>query len=762
MSWEDRVIVNEDISPHKVVIALLIKMYLSNEIPLRRNVIHYLITQIEGSPVLNEGTAIIVPCLSDLLAAIGKLYAGRTRRRKGMISEKLEAAFERIKSRILAEVWSITSYDQLHHSVVESYNSLSDPNKITSSGEVEVSPRTLVGAFLQKMVVTLKLMRFEESAVLFSSFCHYRSSTIALKDDSISDFVPPKLDEPENEESLFDTWHRMMRKAYTGPQSDSQSDERLYKLLGDQLDKWEMNAESSQNNMIQIAKLDLDVLIDAQVSLLENFGTPTPPKLKQILRQMANPDSNLGNSCGLHTSNIPSYCYLNYLESLHSGDYNGALENLHQYFDYMVSKGSKYFYHFALISQASLHQHFHQDEKALDSIEEAISVARENKDNATLTYILSWLFAFIKHKPALLTNPRLTQNYNELRLLDFLLKKTISISLLLAATTYRYEAEYYLKKGSPFPRYYESLFIAQYVSINDHPSSFVSTCNLSSYIWEVVGFPHLSDLHVTLGLIYSELNGSKDAALELKLRRERCKYLQGDIDPAITRLKEISVSESIDNEQRKSIKTQLGFIQIECALMKGRKRLASELLDQIPKAFDSGSDNEFEITRLKAKIHASHENYSLAAQIVRAQISNLATNESRINLLNVVKLTMLETEILIQAGAPLKAFSMIVQQMEFARSLGMGSLLTHGFLLLIKYLNASGNFEDAYRVAEEALPMALCNEEHLTTLEFFYEISRSSAQLLLLSANGQESKTLFKQQLSFLGDCMASSKGHPI
>ena len=37
----------------------------------------------------------------------------------------------------------------------------------------------------------------------------------------------------------------------------------------------------------------------------------------------------------------------------------------------------------------------------MDAIEEAISVARENKDNSTLTYILSWLFNFMKNKPEL-------------------------------------------------------------------------------------------------------------------------------------------------------------------------------------------------------------------------------------------------------------------------------------------------------------------------------------------------------------------------
>ena len=54
----------------------------------------------------------------------------------------------------------------------------------------------------------------------------------------------------------------------------------------------------------------------------------------------------------------------------------------------MVSNNSKYFYHFALISRASLHQYFGEDNKAMDAIEEAISVARENKDNSTLTYII--------------------------------------------------------------------------------------------------------------------------------------------------------------------------------------------------------------------------------------------------------------------------------------------------------------------------------------------------------------------------------------
>lgn len=70
-----------------------------------------------------------------------------------------------------------------------------------------------------------------------------------------------------------------------------------------------------------------------------------------------------------------------------------------------------------------MHQYFGEDQKAIDSIEEAVSVARENKDNATLTYILSWFYNFMHHKPHLWAQQSLFSKNSGNHLLDFIIKK---------------------------------------------------------------------------------------------------------------------------------------------------------------------------------------------------------------------------------------------------------------------------------------------------------------------------------------------------
>lgn len=217
-----------------------------------------------------------------------------------------------------------------------------------------------------------------------------------------------------------------------------------------------------------------------QIKMLEKYAVTTP-ELRNQLRAMAMPQN-------------PLVHYLKYLKSLDENDYHGCFDSLHQYFDYMVSKGSKFFYHFALISKASLHEHFGEDAKALDAIDEAISVARENRDDASLTYILSWLFNFIRQKPHLWANEAYTHN-SELRLLQFLVSKLQSLLLLLSAMTSQFEVETMLKSGAALNEQLESAFKAMYIAIHDHKDGFPKACALLAEVWRNVGVPHLGDAY---------------------------------------------------------------------------------------------------------------------------------------------------------------------------------------------------------------------------------------------------------------------------
>ena len=264
-----------------------------------------------------------------------------------------------------------------------------------------VSSKSLFGSFVLKICTAFATLKFDESQLLFQAFSEFREST------------------------------RQIYINQGGIISDSISDPdfELFNHLNNNLK--EIGVINTTSKIIPVPRYDLQQLLDYQITLLESYGTPTPQYLKDIMLLMTSPNSNVGRIQNINFNNLPSYHYLRYLECLQESDYNGAFDALHQYFDYMVSNNSKYFYHFALISRAALHQYFGEDDKAIDAIEEAICVARENKDNSTLTYILSWLFNFMKNKPELWNRQTFTTIITKHKFLTFLLKIQTSITTAL-------------------------------------------------------------------------------------------------------------------------------------------------------------------------------------------------------------------------------------------------------------------------------------------------------------------------------------------
>lgn len=768
MLHSGRVLINEELSPHKIGLFVLIKLYLSNEIPLRSKLLKFIVSQLEGNPLFNEDGLVVVPSLKDLCDAVRSHFL-KTKSRTKNHSRDVDMAVQLTQTKVLGIFWKMSSPDDLFEIFADAYNTLSEPLKTLALNEVAVSPRSLLGTFVQRMVVTLKLLQFEESFQLFNSICQYRESTYSMRQTMVK---TPNLEGPLlSADEVTKISHGSSDNKSAVPKSfptSSKSDEELFATLRAQLaTHGSINDKSSDHShnsgFIQIARPDLEALIDSQVSLLEHFGTPTPNELKLIMKGMAQPELSFNLSHGPHISDFPSYHYLNYLEKLHVGDYHGAFDYLHQYFDYMVSKGSKYFYHFALISRASLHRYFSEDGKALDSIEEAISVARENKDNATLTYILSWLFDFIRNRPSLLRTRQLNQSHNQLRLLNFLMTKSLSVSLLLAATSFRFEAEHLMNRCEHFSRYYENLFNSQYISVNDHIVTFISTCNLTSLVWERTGFPHLSELYTNLGLRYASAAGTKHDAFELRLRAENFKCRRGNADLAIQGLISLLDSPLTDLAQHRSLRLWISFINIEVALRKGRKRLASEMIKQIPENAVTNLRDWVRRTGLHALVLAANGNHSLANQIISLQISKLSSDmyDAKANALSALDLTILKGQILVNSGAHFRVFSMLAQELETMKSLGLVTLLLQGIVLLIQLTNAAGNPDDALAMGEEILPTVVCDGEHHLISTLHFEMTKSYAQLMRTETEGLRRKDVFGKLLSFLSISIAGFKKTP-
>jgi hypothetical protein len=91
---------------------------------------------------------------------------------------------------------------------------------------------------------------------------------------------------------------------------------------------------------------------------------------------------------------LPSAYFLRYMNCLQHGERIGALDALHQYFDYAIIQHStpKDILQFAAILLASTHSAFGDKGLSYLATDEAVRVAQQSKDAACVAFALGWLY----------------------------------------------------------------------------------------------------------------------------------------------------------------------------------------------------------------------------------------------------------------------------------------------------------------------------------------------------------------------------------
>lgn len=760
-----KLLLSEDLSPHKIALLFLVVLYATGFIPEDhlKQVLLALIKLLENEPLIDENKEfIIVPQLVDLCQHLREVIVCNCPEDQKLAAEKDAAELQK---NLLQELWRVSSVEGLNTYIKNTFTLLLNPLAVTvpeSTSNLTVkkiiSPRSFIGDFIQKIVTPFRLLHFDEEFLLFESLVEYRESSrdLFLKLGGNINHQTDLQPKPSPRRSRLDF------STLTQPQPSNSNDDHLFGVLNHQL------AESlgiriptssqeivKQNvRLIPVPKHDMQALLDKQVKLLETYGTETPKFLRQIMALMASPDANTCLIQNANFNDLPSYYYLKYLENLHASDYHGALQSLHQYFDYMVSKSSKYFYHFALISRASLHQYFGEDEKALDAIEEAISVARENKDNSTLTYILSWLFNFIRNKPELWQSQNFYQNNNELHLLDFLIKKSQTVSLLLYAMSYHFETAHIMHSGGPMNKYLESLLKATYISINDELPTFIKSCEMSAMVWTRIGIPHLSDLYADIAFDYAKEVGKLGDEISIEIRKNYLLYLKGQTEKAYKNLESLKPKTNSDRSLFKSLQIRSLIMMVKIDLRKGRFKYAEKIMKTLLSIEIQDIELKTELIYLNTEVQTALGNYSQALGLISQSLSVIDSQQMKIqsNVYTIIRLNLLKCSIFNISGVHSRAISLVIEQIEQGKKLGFFTIIVEGMILLISILNNMDNCEDAYEILDKFMPLALRvgNQEFICVA--YYEYANSCYKMIQAKRNRFKlsKKALFNTFLKYL------------
>lgn len=776
-----KLLLTEDLSPHKISLLILIVLYCTDLIQENRlqAVLTTIVRFLENDLIYNEKKDIVIlPELRDLCFNLKHSIISDP----NYVSTESKLAAEEdangIQKMLLQALWNINSVESLDSHIKRAYCILLGSSAVTveepeSNQDIKklISPRSLLGSFIQKIITTFRLLHFDEEFLLYEAFVDYREPSRALY-ISYGGNIQQYNDKPEN---MIDSNRKQLEKQTFALEKsglkentinkNNENDEILFNTLKTQLNEslgisLPTPSQSSQSvnlKLLPVPKHDIQVLLDKQISLLEIYGTETPKLLRDVMKLMTSPNSNTCLIQNTTFNNLPSYYYINYLESLHELDYQGAFQSLHQYFDYMVSNNSKYFYHFALISRASLHQFFGEDEKALDAIQEAISVARENKDNSTLTYILSWLFNFMKNKPELWNTQTFYHNNNEQHLLDFLVSKTQTVSLLLYAMSYHFETLHVMNNGGSLNKYLESLLKATYISINDELPSFIKSAEMTATVWSRIGNPHLCNVYTDIALDYAKETGNLTDDLSIEIRKSFLDYYNGDTEIAYSKLEALKNKTEKDQSLYKILQLRTLIILVKIALRKGRFKFAQKIMETLSNNEIQEIELQAEIIYLNAEVETALGNYSRALTYISSNLSRIESQHSKTqtNLHTIIRLNLLKCHIFNKSGAHSRAISLVIQQIQQGKQTGFKTLVVEGLIILVSILNNMECYEDAFQILSAIMPEILLveNKEYTSTAYFefaktCYKLS-SQDQLASLKLRVNE-KQLLNRFLKFL------------
>ncbi|KAK6199387.1 anaphase-promoting complex, subunit 5 [Scheffersomyces amazonensis] len=733
-----QLLLTEDLSPHKFALLFLIQLYCHHQIPQSKvtAVLTVLINLIDNKPTEDDEEITILPSLQDVVDALG--HVGKSNSTE---KDKEDEDILRLQMSILKSLWDITSVKQVDNDllsfndILEPASTIYTPKEATETDKIKkISSRSLLGSFIYKVTSAFHLLKFDEIFLLYEALVEYREPSRQFYLDHGGIILETPISDSIDGDS--DT---------NNTNTDSQLYDTLNQQLAEIMDTEVPNTCTASSKYFAIPKHDLQVLLERQIHLLETYGTPTPKMLKDIMILMTSPDSNTTSIQNANFNNSASYYYIRYLEHLHACNYNGAFESLHQYFDYMVSSNSKYFYHFALISKASLHEFFGEDEKAIDSIEEAISVAREHKDNSALTYILSWLFNFMKNKPDLWHKQSFFNNNDETQLLNFLIEKSKSVSLSLYSMSYNFETLQRMNSGSTMNNYLESIIKSLYISIHDKVSTFTRSSETMAMVWSRIGNIQLSNIYTEIAI---ESTNDKRTKIPILIRLNFLKFYKGETEIGFKNLCKLKqdINSKQDYSLYKSVHIRWIILLIQLNLLKGRFRISKELVEILGDSEIKDVELKHELYLLRIEVEINLGNYATALQLICDKLDSELVSS---NIYLSIKLNLIKCKVFNYSENYSQSIILLIQQIQLSKKIGFITLMAEGFELFISTLNHLGYYEDSYELLHQVMPMIISIGNKLLVSQCYFELAKVYYHKNLIS------KVLQFLNLSILGfkDC---------
>lgn len=387
---------------------------------------------------------------------------------------------EKAALRLLAALDSITNLNGISrlirildtHSLINTYREITERTN-QRVFKRQLTRKSVFGAFVNRCVSKYKVEDFQDSEMLWSNFLAYtRLFKKSSLWESLSKKIPP-LDPVMS--FIFENKH------YSDDlESFKEFDEAgLFKRYSEVL-------LTNEKLLMVFSKEHFQSLLNSEVEQIIHSNGKMSRSTREILRGMSLEDK----------TRFPTVYVLDYLESISRHEYDRSLDSLYRYYDYVLSQNNDHYYHMSLLSLATFHGHYNNGEAAVKTFEEAISVARENKDMATLNLILVWVFGFIKQHPDLSHKFHVTTE----QIINYLKSCSDAESSVVFENAYKFESLWTMLNGGSVPAVLESSFKSFVIALqsSSFQSQFESIFEHSAKMWFDLGFTFLGSTYLKL------------------------------------------------------------------------------------------------------------------------------------------------------------------------------------------------------------------------------------------------------------------------
>jgi anaphase-promoting complex subunit 5 len=582
-------------------------------------------------------------------------------------------------------LWAIDSLHTLHEFFGRLEGYLVPPQQKqqhdSPSSRILLSRTSPLGIFFRRAQVEFTRLHFADAARLWTSFLKFRASTEAAWKKKNPVATGPTFDLAIAE---FDVHKpdRLSLAAYGSTDANALED-----------------TGPSPDDIERLLEFDLDKL--------QRFGSRVPKAMQDHIKNII-----------AVRSNTPNVAYfVSFFDSWRAGDFTGAFENLHRYFDYTVRNRDKTFYQYALLHMAILQADFGCFDEAVASMNETIATARENQDTSCLNFSLSWLSHLIKAYPNDLKQAgyagMLGSEKDRLAFLSEKAKESKNWSLL--SSTLLSEAKLALSLGGDPSIVNEHLYQSAHLNFVHHIFSNCGTQLLiESAMYARTGLNMLADNDCEILLdCYKDKSPVEDVV------RAMCRRAQGATQfGQYARANEIVESFSEDTlrtlKLNQYVTSHSGLVRLKHTLRKYDLVAAEHMLHQLQAAAWSDPELDFQIAILEIDYLVRQKSLPSAFDKLEDRLEEAAKTQA--DVVHHIMLLLLKAELFSKAGRAGKGFTIVLRAASMAYRYKLMPLLWEAMGALANILSFFGEFDHASRLMDAILPQVSSTDSLAVTM----------------------------------------------